>query len=51
MSVGDVLRDADSGTMYQCDMVGWTKVENQKKKAIGNFGSKRTLPVRAKRRK
>jgi len=26
MSVGDVLRDFDTGATYQCDMVGWTKV-------------------------
>jgi hypothetical protein len=26
MSVGDAVRNADTGTIYQCDMVGWEKV-------------------------
>lgn len=27
MSVGDVLRDANTGTIYQCDMAGWKVVK------------------------
>ena len=32
MSVGDVLRDADTGTMYQCAPAGWKKITPKKTK-------------------
>jgi hypothetical protein len=33
MSVGDVLRDANTGESYQCSNIGWTRVKKTKRRA------------------